>query len=190
MSPDSAEKLATYADVLAAPPHVVAELVAGELHTSPRPASRHALAGSALLTRLFGRFHSSGGGAEDPNGWVILYEPELHLSGDVLVPDIGGWRRERMPEMPDAAYFELPPDFCCEVLSPSTARFDRVMKLPIYARHRVGHAWLVDPTAQTLEVLALDGETYRLLATHGGDAVIKAPPFDAEGLDLAPLWRR
>src|SRR5690606_24173704 len=80
---NAAEKLATYADVLAAPPHVVAELVAGELHTSPRLASRHALAGSALLTRLFGRFHGSGGGAPDAGGWVILHGPELHLSEDV-----------------------------------------------------------------------------------------------------------
>jgi len=189
MSPTSAKKLASYADVLAAPPHRVAELVAGELHTSPRPATRHALAGSVLGAHLVGRFHGSGKGGH-PGGWVVLFEPELHLSGDVLVPDIGGWRRERMPELPDAPYLELPPDFCCEVLSPSTAGFDRVVKLPIYARHRVGHVWLVDPVAQTLEVFALDGETYRLLVTHGGEDLIEAPPFDAEGLDLAPLWRR
>lgn len=187
--PTSAKKLASYEDVLAAPAHLVAELVAGELHTSPRPATRHALAGSALGARLFGRFHRRGDG-DGPGGWVILFEPELHLAQDVLVPDLAGWRRERMPELPDVAYLELPPDFCCEVLSPSTARLDRVLKLPIYARHGVGHVWLVDPSAQTLEVFALDGATYRLLATHGGDVLVEAPPFDAEPLDLAPLWRR
>jgi len=184
--PNAAKKLATYQDVLAAPAHRVAELVAGELHTQPRPAARHALAGSALGAMLFGGFHGNGAGG----GWIILDEPELHLSSDVLVPDLAGWRRERMPELPDVAFFELPPDFCCEILSPSTARFDRATKLPIYASHGVRHVWLVDPIAQTLEVFVLDGETYRLLVTHAGDDVIEAPPFEAEPLELARLWQR
>lgn len=186
--PSAAKKIATYDDVLAAPAHKVAELVAGELHLQPRPAARHALAGSALGAALFSDFHGSGDGAR--GGWVILYEPELHLSHDVLVPDLGGWRRERMPEMPDVAFFELGPDFCCEVLSPSTARFDRATKLPLYAAHGVSHLWLVDPLAETLEVYALDGATYRLLVTHAQDEVIEAPPFESMRIDLARLWRR
>jgi len=186
--PDAAKKLATYADVLAAPAHRVAELVAGQLHTQPRPAARHARAGTRLAGRLDARF--SGPSGSGPGGWLILIEPELHLSDDVLVPDLAGWRRERMPELPDVAFFELPPDFCCEILSPSTARFDRATKLPIYANHGVSHVWLVDPIAQTLEVFVLDGATYRLLVTHAGDDVIEAPPFEAEPLELARLWQR
>jgi len=183
----AAEKSATYEDLLAVPEHLVAELIEGQLITQPRPASIHARSGSALHYGLFGPFD---GGNDGPGGWVILFEPELHLGADVLVPDIAGWRRERMPVMPDVAYFELPPDFCCEILSPSTARLDRVKKVPIYARHGVGHVWLVDPAAQTLEVLALDGETYRLVATHAGEEVVEAAPFDAVPLDLGSLWSR
>ncbi len=183
----AAKKLATYEDVLAAPAHQVAQLVDGELVLQPRPAIPHARVGSALHYGLFGPFD---GGPDGPGGWVILFEPELHLGADILVPDIAGWRRERMPVLPDAAYFELPPDFCCEILSPSTARFDRGKKLPLYAAHGVGHVWLVDPAAKTLEVLALDGPTYRLLSAHGGDDEISAPPFEAVVLSLAPLWSR
>ncbi|NOY89974.1 MAG: Uma2 family endonuclease [Deltaproteobacteria bacterium] len=183
----TAEKLATYEDVLTAPEHRVAELVDGQLITSPRPASPHARAGSGLGAKLYTLFDDGDGG---PGGWVILFEPELHLGAHVLVPDIAGWRRERMPEMPDVAYFELAPDFCCEVLSPSTARLDRVRKMPLYASHGVAHVWLVDPAMQTLEVYALDGETYRLLGTHAGEDVVEAPPFDAVPLELALLWRR
>jgi len=185
----SAKKLATYEDVLAAPAHQIAQLVHGELVLQPRPAIPHARAGTQLTGVLNGRFGDDGD-EDGPGGWVILFEPELHLGAHVLVPDIGAWRRERMPVLPDAAYFELAPDFCCEILSPSTARFDRGQKLPIYAEHGVAHVWLVDPGPQTLEVFALDGESYRLLSAHGGDDVITAPPFEATKLRLAPLWRR
>ncbi|NOY93791.1 MAG: Uma2 family endonuclease [Deltaproteobacteria bacterium] len=183
----AARKLATYADVLAAPEHVIAQLIDGELVTQPRPAYPHARASSKLGASLDGPFDD---GIDGPGGWVILDEPELHLGPHVLVPDIAGWRRERMPEIPDVAYSELAPDFCCEVLSPSTAHLDRVRKLPLYAEHGVAFVWLVDPAAQTLEVLVLDGAGYRLASTHGKDDVVEAVPFHAVPLDLARLWRR
>lgn len=176
---------ATYQDVLDAPDHVVAELVAGELYTHPRPAPAHATAASVLGMDIGGPFHRGRGG---PGGWWILDEPELHLGRNVLVPDLGGWRRERLPEQPTQAYYELPPDWVCEVLSPKTARFDRVKKVPLYADAKVGHVWLVSPSERTLEVLRLDGEGYRLASTHGGDAVVRAEPFDAVELELAALW--
>ncbi|NOY89843.1 MAG: Uma2 family endonuclease [Deltaproteobacteria bacterium] len=182
----AAEKFASYDDVLAAPRHRVAELVRGQLITSPRPAPRHAQAGSGLGAKLFTRFDEGDGG---PGGWRILFEPELHLGSNVLVPDIGGWREERMPRLPSTPYFELAPDFCCEVLSPSTANFDRVTKMPLYAAHGVAHVWLVDPLVKTLEVYALKGEAYLLHATYGNDASIHAPPFDAVPIELARLWR-
>jgi Uma2 family endonuclease len=179
---------ATYEDLLRLPAHVVGEIVDGELHVSPRPAPRHALAGSALGEELGPPFKRGRGG---PGGWVILDEPELHLGRDVLVPDLGGWRRARMPEVPvDLAYFVLAPDWVAEVVSPSTAALDRRGKLAAYARAQVAHVWFIDPIAQTLEVLRLDGETYRIVQVASADDVVRAEPFDAIELALAILWAR
>jgi Uma2 family endonuclease len=119
---------------------------------------------------------------------MILFEPELHLRRDVLVPDLAAWRRERMPRLPDTAYFPLAPDWVCEVLSPSTETIDRAKKLRIYARERVSHAWLLDPVARTLEVLALEGERWSILVTHTGSEAVRVPPFEAVDLDLGLLW--
>jgi len=133
-----------------------------------------------------GSEHKGGAG---PGGWWILDEPEIHLGGDVLVPDIAGWRRERMPVLPDTAWFELAPDSVCEVLSPSTARTDRALKMPIYAREGVPHLWLVDPDARTLEVYRLlDDSHWLLLATLKDDDPVSQPPFDAITFPLATLW--
>ena len=177
---------ATYEDLLKVPDHLVAEIVEGELYTSPRPASRHAHANSVLGARLITSFDGGGGGG--PGGWWLLIEPELHLGRNVLVPDIAGWRRERMPVIPDTAAFDLAPDWICEVVSPSTGRLDRVRKLPAYARHEIGFAWLVDPIEQTLEIYRLIEGRWTLIATHGGDEVVRAEPFDAIELPLASLW--
>ena len=179
---------ARYEDILALPDNVVGELVGGDLFVSPRPAPRHSAALSALGEELGPPFKRGRGG---PGGWMLLDEPEIHLSGDVLVPDIGGWRRERMPEMPvDLPYFVLAPDWVAEVLSPSTAALDRGRKLGVYARETVAHVWFVDPIVQTLEVLRLDGSSYRVAMVASGDARVRAEPFDAIELDLAILWQR
>lgn len=180
-----AERLADYRDVLAAPPNLVAELVDGELHTHPRPAPRHARAGSSLGGRLMRPYDDGDGG---PGGWWILDEPECHLGRDVLVPDLAGWRRSRMPTLPDTAWFELPPDWICEILSPRTARLDRIRKLPIYARHGVQHAWLIDPDQRTLEAYQLSGSQWLLIGSHAEDEVVRVPPFDAVELPLDRLW--
>jgi Uma2 family endonuclease len=184
---DPAKRDATYADLLAVPEHIVAELINGALVTSPRPASRHALASSVLGSELTGPFHRGKGG---PGGWILLDEPELHLSSDILVPDLAGWRRARMPELPDAAAFELAPDWVCEVLSPSTAAIDRAEKMPIYARERVPHIWLVDPIARTLEAFHLENDRWTLLGTWRDDARVRAEPFTELELELASLWAR
>jgi Uma2 family endonuclease len=180
-------KPATYADLLALPRNQTGELIRGVLYAHPRPAARHAVAASALGEELGPPFKRGRGG---PGGWVILDEPELHLADNVIVPDLAGWRRERMPEVPDVAAFELAPDWVCEALSSSTAAIDRGEKIPLYAEERVGHVWLLDPIALTLEVLRLDGATYRLVATHHDDAKVRAEPFEAFELDLAILWAR
>ena len=179
------DRPATYEDLVKVPDIMVAELVGDELHASPRPAPRHARTGSSLGMLVGNPFDHGRGG---PGGWWILDEPELHLGRNVLVPDLAGWRRSRMPSLPETAYFPLPPDWVCEVLSPSTASLDRVKKLAIYAREQVGHAWLVDPDARTLEVLRLESGRWTILATHGGDEVARAEPFADIELELSALW--
>lgn len=176
---------ATVEDLLQVPDHLVAEILDGELHVSPRPAPRHADAATGLSGALRGPFDRGRGG---PGGWRILIEPELHLGAEVLVPDLGGWRRERLPSLPETAHFTLAPDWICEVVSPSTAAIDRGAKLRSYAREGVSHAWLVDPLARTLEVFKLAGGLWTLVATHAGAASIRAEPFDALELDLTLLW--
>lgn len=182
-----AKRRATYEDVLAAPPGKVAEVIDGELDLQPRPASPHALAATVLVEELGPPFRRGRGG---PGGWVLLIGPEVHLGADILVPDLAAWRRERMPEMPDVPYFELAPDFVCEILSPSTYGKDRGPKLRVYARERVAHAWLVEPTARVLEVLRLDGDSYRILGAFEGDARVRVEPFEAIELELGGLWAR
>lgn len=180
-----ATKRATYADLQAVPPTKIAEILDGTLYTQPRPASPHGHAASGLGFGLGPPFQWGRGG---PGGWVIIDEPELHLDEDVVVPDMAGWRRERMPQVPDAPAFTLAPDWVCEALSPSTAGRDRTIKLEIYRREGVRHLWYLDPRAKTLEVLELDGETYRLISTHAGDEHARAKPFDAIALELGLLW--
>ena len=177
---------ATYADVVAAPEHQIAELIDGVMYLSPRPRPRHARAASVLGADLLGAFDRGRGG---PGGWIILYEPELHLGEDVLVPDLAGWRRDRTPALPDHAGITAPPDWVCEVLSPSTERLDRRRKLAVYARAGVGHAWLVDPRAHTVEVLRRTPEAlWLIVGVWADDAVVALEPFAAVELELAAWW--
>ena len=179
------DRPASYDDLAALPDIVVAEILDGELYSSPRPAPRHTVAWSRIGSGLVGPFDRGVGG---PGGWWILLEPELHLGRDVVVPDWAGWRRSRMPRVPETAYFPLAPDWVCEILSPSTATIDRAKKLQIYAREHVAHAWLVDPTARTLEVLRLEHGRWTILGTHAGAEIVRAEPFADVELDLASLW--
>jgi Uma2 family endonuclease len=127
-------------------------------------------------------------GDDGPGGWVILAEPELHLGAEILVPDLAGWRLARMPARSTEAFIDIAPDWICEILSPSTARFDRVEKMPIYAHHAVPYLWLIDPIARTLEAYSLDNDRWVLLGAHGGDQIVKVVPFDAVGIELGRLW--
>jgi Uma2 family endonuclease len=181
----SLKKSATYADLVRVPDHLVAEIVDGELFATPRPAARHARAASVLGMDLGTPFDRGRGG---PGGWCILDEPELHLHDDILVPDLAGWRRNRLPAIPDRAALTLAPDWVCEVLSPATEAFDRGRKLAVYAREGVSHVWLVNPTNETLEVLVLTAERWTLVATHVGTVAVRAEPFAAIELDLSGLW--
>jgi Uma2 family endonuclease len=183
---DPAKRRATYEDVLRAPEHMVAEVIDGELFLHPRPAKPHAAAASALGEELGPPFKRGRGG---PGGWIILWEPELHLAADILVPDLAGWRRERMPELTtDEPFFTLSPDWVCEVISPGTGKVDRARKLPIYAREGVSHAWLVDPLQRTLEVLRLEAGRWLIVGTFVDEEKVRGEPFEAFELDLSILW--
>lgn len=183
---DPADRNATYNDLLTLPENLVGEILNGQLHTHPRPAPKHARVYSAIGGNLWTPFDNGIGG---PGGWWIIDEPELHLSDDVIVPDIAGWRRERMPSLPETAWFELAPDWVCEILSPSTARTDRALKMPLYAREGVPHLWLVDPDAHTLEAYRLQNDGHWLLLTTLKESdPVSQPPFDAITFDLGSLW--
>ena len=192
-----AEKIKTYEslweELCDLSENVVGEIFNDELIVSPRPSPKHAEAISSLSGELFGPFKKGKGG---PGGWWILNEPELHFEKppqkrekkNVVVPDLAGWKVERLPEIPEMAYFELPPDWVCEVLSPSTARYDRISKMRIYAVNNIPYYWIIDSTHQTLEVFVLQNENYQLAMAYGGNDKVSAPPFDAIEIDLSDLW--
>ena len=174
-----------YAFIEALPEGYTGEIVAGQLHVQPRPAARHIRLASRLGSKLETPFDEGDGG---PGGWWILDEPEVHfiLDTEVAVPDIAGWRRERMPELPDGHRFETAPDWLCEVASPSTAVLDRGDKMRTYGRFGVHHVWLVDPLARTVEAFVNDdgkGDWREAGRSHGSEAVC-LPPFEAVSFRL------
>jgi Uma2 family endonuclease len=181
------KKPASYEDILALPDNVVGEIADDELFVSPRPRFGHAYAASVLGGELMGPFQRGRGG---PGGWWIFHEVELHFGKDVLVPDLSGWRRERMPKPPPAAecFTTLAPDWVCEVISPSTVRLDYERKLPIYAREQVSWVWLVHPALRNLEVFHLQQGHWTLAHALSGDAVAFIQPFEAIQLELGALW--
>ncbi len=179
--------LPLYDQLLALPENLTGEIIGGELYTQPRPAGRHALAERSLTLELAGPFDKGRGG---PGGWWIIPEPEIHFVRDtvVTVPDLAGWRRERMLAIPDDHRFEVIPDWVCEILSPSTAQKDRAKKMPLYAHYAVAHAWLVDPYARLLEAYSLTENGWLLVATLKDEDMVAVPPFDAVSFSLGDLW--
>jgi len=182
-----ARRRATYEDLLKVPDVLIAEIIDGELRASPRPASPQARAASVIRADI-DPFDRRPGGPGGPGGWWLLFEPELHLGVDILVPALAGWRRERMPVLRDVPYFEQAPDWGCEIVSPSTGGLDRVRKMPVYAREQVGLVWLVDPLQRTLEVYRLEGQRWVVVSTHGDTEMVRAEPFEALELDISRWW--
>jgi len=187
MSAVSAARKMPYELLLELPENVVGEIINGQLYTQPRPAKPHALACASLEIDIGSAYHKGRGG---PGGWWIIVEPEIHFVRDreVLVPDLAGWRRERLSSMTGDHRFEVVPDWICEILSPSTARDDRLTKMPVYARYGVSHLWLVDPLAHSLEAFALEQGRWVIVGLYGDQETAKIPPFQEIDLQLTELW--
>lgn len=182
---ESAIKDTLYDDFMNLPEHHIGEIINNTLYSQPRPAPKHTRTFSVLGGQLGGSFDWGGGDSSD---WWIMDEPELHIEGHILVPDIAGWKRERMPELPETAWFEIVPDWLCEILSPSTAQKDRMVKMPVYAELGVKHLWLIDPILQTLEVYQLENQRWSLMASLRDEDMVSAVPFDAIEFSLGGLW--
>lgn len=181
----AAIKKAVYEDLYKLPDNVIGEIIAGELIASPRPSPRHAHSTLSLGDELTGPFQKGRGG---PGGWLLLVEPELHLGEHILVPDLAAWKRERLAHPPAGNGIDVAPDWVCEVISPSSTRTDRVLKMPRYSEFKVPHLWLLDPLAKTLEVFKLDGGSWRLLSAHSENDKVRAEPFHEIEINLAELW--
>jgi Uma2 family endonuclease len=179
------KRRATYQDVLDSPEHMIAEIIGGELRLSSRPGGPATAVASAIGKKLGAAFENGGG---NPGGWLILWEPELHLGDDIVVPDLAAWRLERMSIVPDGAFFTVSPDWTCEVLSRSTEKTDRADKMAIYAASGVRHAWLVHPQRRTLEAFRLHDAHWLLVAIHRDTDRARIEPFDAIEIDLRALW--
>lgn len=182
---DPAKKVATYADIEALPPHVTGEILHGTLVTHPRPVPRHAVAQSGLNFELVGPFQR---GKDGPGGWMFMTEPELHLGNHVIVPDLAGWKSERLSPFPTTSWIDTVPDWVCEILSDSTERYDRNDKRKIYATAGVKFVWLLDPRVKVLECFTLVAGNWLLTHTFDDTSKVSAPPFDSISFDLAPLF--
>jgi Uma2 family endonuclease len=179
-------RVATYDDIVRLPENMVGEIIDGDLYAWPRPSPLHGDAFSIFLGRLINPYRLGEGG---PGGWWIIGEPEVHFGRDVLVPDIGGWRRERLPALPEnPPHFTISPDWVCEVLSPSTARVDRTKKMRIYGENDVAFLWIIDPQQRTLETYQLLNAQWVLLRTYAGNDAVRAEPFPAAEIHLASIW--
>jgi len=180
-----AKQKATYQDLYSIPDNMVGEIIDGELVVTPRPSVRHAHATSILGNEIGPPYHLGRGG---PGGWIILFEVEIMLGEELLVPDLAGWKKERFPGLPKDNWISVSPDWVCEILSASTARIDKVKKMPIYARHGVPHFWLIDPVTKTLEVFRLQAGNWLLLAAFADDDKVRIEPFQEVTIELNNLW--
>jgi Uma2 family endonuclease len=155
----------------------------GMLRTTSRPGLRHRRAGLACLDALSGINASLRG-----RGWWIEVEAEIRFpAGRLAVPDLAGWRVDRVPKLPDENPLTVLPDWCCEILSPRTARDDNRLKLPLYARSQVPWSWLVDPVLRLVEVYQTVNGLPTLVTAAQEDEQRVLPPFELE-VSLAGWW--
>ncbi len=181
-----ARKQATYDDLHSVPENMTGELIDGELIVTPRPSRKHIYAASALQIEAGSAYQFGRGGG--PGGWIILLEPEIMLGGNILVPDLAGWRRERFPVAEETNWIAVPPDWVCEVISPGTIRLDKIRKMSLYGQHRVQYLWLIDPVARTLDVFRLETEKWVVAGFFAHDDKVRAEPFQEVEFELSNLW--
>ncbi|MDR3554585.1 MAG: Uma2 family endonuclease [Syntrophobacteraceae bacterium] len=182
-----AKKMAAYDDLYDIPDNMVGEIIDGELIASPRPAPGHQHATTAL-SNIIGPFYDRLGRGGGPGGWVFLYEVEIKLGENILVPDLAGWKAERFPAEVEHNWIPVAPDWICEFLSPSTLRTDKIKKMPVYARFEVAHAWLINPRDKTLDTYRLESGRWSLLASFVENDQVSAEPFPEIEISLADLW--
>ena len=183
---ETARKKMTYEDLYTIAENSVGEIIDGELIATPRPSRKHGFSAYALGGELLPPYQFGRGGG--PGGWVIIGEPEIKFGENFLVPDIAGWRRERFPVQEETNWISIPPDWTCEILSPTTIRLDRIKKMAIYAKHGVPYLWLVDPLARTLEVFRLETGNWLLQSVFGENDKVRVEPFADIEIDLQNLW--
>lgn len=184
---EPARKKAAYEDLYDVPDNMIGEIIDGELIVTPRPSRRHTLAASRLSAGLISFYDFGRGGG--PGGWIIIVEPEIQLGKHTMVPDLAGWKVERFPIKEDHNWISVVPDWICEILSPWTAGLDKAEKMPIYARHEVAHAWLLDPGHKTLDVYKLKSGGWYLAESYGErNRIVRAEPFSELVIDLTEIW--
>jgi len=176
-----------YTQLEALPKNMTGQIVNNRLIAMPRPTVPHCLARSVLGADILPSYQYGRGG---PGGWWIIDEPEVHFIRDieVVVPDIAGWRKERMPRPPRTHRCEIVPDWVCEIASPSTAKLDRTEKMPLYAKYGVRYLWLVDPLLKTLEVYELRDGCWLNIKNYKDNDAVSAVPFNEIVIQLDDLW--
>jgi Uma2 family endonuclease len=183
---EAAKRMTTYEDLYSVPENMIGEIINGDLIVTPRPSPKHMLSTTALGGKILPPYQFGEGGG--PGGWVILVEVEIKLDEQLIVPDLAGWRKDRFPKKLDHNWIEVPPDWVCEILSPSTALRDRTVKKAIYEKHGIKHLWLVDPFHMTLEVYRLESNRWISAGIFGGPEKARLEPFQEIEIDLGDLW--
>ena len=181
-----AKRKATYQDLYKIPDNATGEIIDGEIIVTPRPSRKHVICTTALGAAVTAPYQFGQGNG--PGGWIFAIEPEIGLGEQIMVPDLAGWKRERFPVEEDHNWISAVPDWVCEILSPSTFRTDKVKKMPVYAHHGVGHIWLIDPVAMTMDVFRLESGKWVLLVSFAENDKLRAEPFQEIEIDLEALW--
>src|SRR5689334_18386798 len=176
----------TLADLDDLPPGIVGEIIEGVLYTMTKPRARHQRTGTGISGDLRSPFDLGRGG---PGGWWIVAEPGIELPNTPEIsPDVAGWRRARMPEMPGDEPIRVVPDWVCEILSKTTRRHDHSVKMPYYAKVGVAYAWLVDLEARVLTAQRLETSHWVTIGTYSDETEARIAPFDAVPLNVADWW--
>jgi hypothetical protein len=187
----AAQRIATFEElyraIQALPPGLTGEILEpGVIRTMGRPGGGHRIAARGIARSLTGDDQWEGG-----FGWSLEHEAEIRFGDRLAVPDLSGWRLAQDQPVPLAFVFQNPitrcPDWCCEVLSDSTRRIDREIKLPLYAESGVEWIWLVDPDARRVDVLRARAGQVDLLESLEGPVKRAIQPF-ASLVDTGRWW--